>query len=171
MRETEILPTLRDELLSSLGTVGDAMTTDVVTLRPDVPVADALMLLERAGVAGGPVIEHEQVIGVVTTRDLVQRGGHAQTTGPFLRPPRGQTEWCVRDVMTRGVVIARQEWPLLDAIDVMDQARVNRLPVVDAAGRPVGILARDDVIRALARVARAGEREPLIDFRPLLPPD
>jgi CBS domain-containing protein len=36
----------------------------------------------------------------------------------------------------------------------MDQAGVNRIPVVDAAGRPAGILTRDDVLRALARRIR-----------------
>ena len=36
----------------------------------------------------------------------------------------------------------------------MDQTGVNRIPVVDAGGRPVGILTRDDVLRALARRIR-----------------
>jgi CBS domain-containing protein len=36
----------------------------------------------------------------------------------------------------------------------MDQLGINRVPVVDAAGRPVGILTRDDVLRALARRIR-----------------
>jgi CBS domain-containing protein len=36
----------------------------------------------------------------------------------------------------------------------MDRAGVNRVPVVDVAGRPVGILTRDDVLRVLARSIR-----------------
>jgi CBS domain-containing protein len=43
---------------------------------------------------------------------------------------------------------------LIDAVALMDEGGVNRLPVVDEAGRPVGILARDDVIQTLARLAK-----------------
>jgi len=170
MGETKTLPSLRDELAETLGTVRDAMTSDVIAVAPDVSVSEAVMLFERAGVAGGPVVESDQVIGVVTVRDLVQRGGRAQATGPFLRPPRGQPEWTVRDVMTRGVVAARPFWPLIEATLVMDEVRVNRLPVVDDTGKAVGILARDDVLRALARAVRS-EDEAGADPRPLLPPD
>lgn len=168
MTDTKTLPS--EELLASLGTVGAAMTADVVSLPPDMPAMEAVAVLERAGVTGGPVVEHEQVIGVITLRDLVQRP-MAQATGPWLRPPRGQADWAVRDLMTRGVVAARTHWPLLEAVVLMDEARVNRLPVVDDAGRAVGILARDDVIRALARVARAGERTVHVEFRSMIRPD
>jgi CBS domain-containing protein len=40
----------------------------------------------------------------------------------------------------------------------MEQARINRLPVVDATGRPAGILTRDDVLAALARRIRGPGR-------------
>jgi CBS domain-containing protein len=171
MGEAKTLPSLRDELSEALGTVAEVMTSDVVAVAPEVSAAEAVMLFERAGVAGGPVVEGEQVVGVVTVRDLVQRGGRAQATGPFLRPPRGQPEWTVRDVMTRGVVAARPFWPVIEAALVMDEVRVNRLPVVDEAGRAVGILARDDVLRALARAIRGGEAEARVDVRSLLSPD
>jgi CBS domain-containing protein len=52
-------------------------------------------------------------------------------------------------------VVASVDWSLARAGLAMDEAGVNRLPVVDAAGRPVGILTRDDLIGALARRLRA----------------
>ncbi|HZD01780.1 MAG TPA: CBS domain-containing protein [Actinomycetes bacterium] len=57
--------------------------------------------------------------------------------------------------MTVEPVVVAAEQPLVEAALLMDERRVNRLPVVDGQGRPVGISARDDVIRAVARHARA----------------
>jgi CBS domain-containing protein len=55
-------------------------------------------------------------------------------------------------------VVASVDWSLARAGLAMDEAGVNRLPVVDAAGRPVGILTRDDLIGALARRLRESLR-------------
>jgi CBS domain-containing protein len=79
-----------------------------------------------------------------------------QTSGPFLRGERHLAQLTVADVMTKEIVTARADDPLAHAIVVMDSAGVNRLPVVDEQDRPVGILARDDILRALA----AGLRGP-----------
>ena len=56
--------------------------------------------------------------------------------------------------MTAEPVTAGADSALAEAVLSMDQAGVNRIPVVDAAGRPAGILTRDDVLRALARRIR-----------------
>ena len=49
---------------------------------------------------------------------------------------------------------ARPDWPLAQAVLAMEQGGINRLPVVDSAARPAGILTRDDVLRVLARRIR-----------------
>ena len=56
--------------------------------------------------------------------------------------------------MTAEPVTVRADSALAEAVLSMDQAGVNRVPVVDARGRPVGILTRDDVLRELARRIR-----------------
>jgi CBS domain-containing protein len=56
--------------------------------------------------------------------------------------------------MSESVVVAGAEEPLVEAAIKMDDRGVDRLPVVDVDGRPVGILAREDVVRAVARVGR-----------------
>jgi CBS domain-containing protein len=78
------------------------------------------------------------------------------------------------DLMTAEPVVARAEWPLAKAGRAMDEAGINRLPVVDVAGRPVGILTRDDLISALARRLRESLRhaEPARPTqRPAIVPD
>ena len=119
---------------------------------------------------GAPVVDHERVEGVVTISDLEAPRPYARATGPFHRPHSGGSEWQVRDVMTESAVTASPKEPLVEAVVRMARARIDRLPVVDGEGRPVGIVARDDVVRVLARVAARKEAgaEPR---RPMLVPD
>jgi CBS domain-containing protein len=134
-----------------LGSGGGTMTQAVVLLAADMPAEWALRHLDRQAVSGGPVVDHGRVVGVVTRRDLLvpvpERGSYAD-------PLAGLR---VRDLMTEEPVTARPDWPLVRAVRAMVDHGVNRLPVVDQAGRPLGILTRDDVLRA---VAACHQREP-----------
>ena len=162
--------TARHDLVELLGTVNRAMTESPVAVSPGAPVSVALAILEERGVGGAPVVHGGRVVGVVTISDLVGRRTPAQHTGPFLRPHHEARDWSVADVMTETAVVASPGEPLVAAVLRMDEARVDRLPVVDPDGRPIGILAREDVVRAVARTARhggTGGTEP----RPLLLPD
>lgn len=152
-----------------LGTVEQAMTRSVVSVSRDMSVSEALTFLYRNGVGGAPVLEKERVVGVVTISDLAAPHPYARETGPFLHPPNGGTEWHVRDLMTESAVTASADEPLIDAVVRMARARVDRLPVVDRAGRPVGIVARDDVVHVLARAA-ARQGTPVQAPRPVLVP-
>jgi CBS domain-containing protein len=155
--DDEVTRQLKQEGLALLlGTVGEAMTKEVVTLRPDTRTSDAVAILRQHGVGGAPVVEAGRMIGVATVSDLVALAPRAQATGPFLRPLRGRPDWCVRDVMTQSVIVAASDEFLVDAVVRMDHSRVDRLPVVDREARPVGILTREDVVHALARAVQHG---------------
>jgi CBS domain-containing protein len=149
--------TTATSLQGLLGTVGEAMTGEVVVLEADTPVDVAVRRLEHTQVSGAPVVDHGRVVGVVTLRDLlvpVLADGPVLTTGPFHRHEHQLTTYRVHELMTSEPVTARTEWPLAQAVVAMEQAGINRLPVVDSAGRPAGILTRDDVLRVLARRIR-----------------
>jgi CBS-domain-containing membrane protein len=97
------------------------------------------------------------VVGVVTLRDLlvpVLADGPVLTTGPFHRHEHQLTAFWVHELMRAEPVTARAKWPLAQAVLAMEEAGINRLPVIDSAGRPAGILTRDDVLRVLARRIR-----------------
>ena len=154
-------------LMALLGTVRHAMSTSVVNLSPDTPSIEAVGILRRRRVGGAPVVENGRVIGVATESDLLAFAPHAQTTGPFLRPRQRRTEWCVRDAMTRTVIVASPDKPLGAAVVKMIDAGVDRLPVVDENGQPVGVVAREDVVRAVAGALRGFTRSPVVR-RPVL---
>jgi CBS domain-containing protein len=159
-------------LAGLLGTVGEAMTDEVVVLEADTPVDVAVHRLEHTEVSGAPVVDHGRVVGVVTLRDLlvpVLADGPVQTTGPFHRHEHQLTSYLVHELMTAQPVTARPDWPLARAVLAMEQRGINRLPVVDEGGRPAGILTRDDVLRVLARRIRGPG--PLGTHRSQIEPD
>lgn len=146
----------RREAEEAFGVVGEAMTARVVTLEPGMRASDAALRLSAEGVAGAPVLEGGRVVGVVSLSDLLTREGHLapQTSGPFLRGERHLANLTVAEVMTREVVTVHHREALLRAVELMDAEGVNRLPVVDDRDHVVGILARDDVLCAIARAVR-----------------
>ena len=157
----------RGLLADLLGSVEGAMTKTVVSVSSAMPASDALAFLYRNGVGGAPVVEHERVVGVITISELQSPHPYAHETGPFLRPHKGGSQWQVTDLMTKTAVTAFSDEPLVDAVVRMTGARVDRLPVVDRDGRPIGIAAREDVVRVLARAsareeARTGPSRPVL---------
>jgi CBS domain-containing protein len=164
----------RREAEVAFGRVRDAMTAHVLTFEPGTRASDAAIRLSVEGIAGAPVVaEDGSVVGVVSLRDLLAREGHLapQTSGPFLRGERHLANLAVADVMTREVVTIGVDEPVIRAAELMDAEGVNRLPVVDERGQTVGILARDDVIAAIARALRALQLVGVHPGSPLLEPD
>jgi CBS-domain-containing membrane protein len=99
-------------LESLLGTVGEAMTAEVVVLQADTPADVAVRRLERSRVSGAPVLGHGRVVGVVTLRDLlvpVLADGPVHTTGPFHRHEQHLRSFVVRELMTGEPVTVRAD--------------------------------------------------------------
>jgi predicted transcriptional regulator len=144
-------PTTLERLL---GTVGDAMTREVVLLAADMTAAMALRRLEKQAVSGAPVVDHGRVVGVITRRDLLvptllDDPGRTWAVGVARR--RNRLDGLrVSDLMSDESVTAGPDWPLVRAVQMMIVQGVNRLPVVDNTDRPLGILTRDDVLRVVA---------------------
>jgi CBS domain-containing protein len=132
-----------------LGTVEEAMTRAAVLLAADMPAEWALRHLERQAVSGAPVVDRGRVVGVITRRDLLVP---IPEQGSYDSPLAGLL---VKDLMTDEPVTAHPDWPLVRAVRAMTDHGVNRLPVVDRSGRPLGVLTRDDVLRAVVACDRA----------------
>ena len=116
--------------------VRDAMTNNPQSVDASTPVVEAAKLLKQLDVGSLPTIDDGRLVGMVTDRDIVLRvvaGGKdgASTT--------------VGEIASTDRVTVDPEQKLDEALRLMAQHQVRRLPVVEEDGRLVGILAQADV--------------------------
>lgn len=117
-------------------TVGEIMSSEVVTVGTDTLLDDVTGLMLRNKHTGYPVMEGGDIVGIVTLDDVHE-------------VPRGERgESVVARVMTRDPITVTPETPAFDAMKIMSGRDIGRIPVVED-GALVGIISRTDLTRAL----------------------
>lgn len=150
--------------------IGDVMTRKVRTVRPETPLKEAAALLAREGISGLPVVDGDgAVVGVLSEADILvkesgPRPGHQGVLAWLLEPadpalPAKLQATRAGEAMSSPALTISPERPLREAATRMLEEGVNRLPVVDEAGRLVGIVSRGDLVRAFARSDEEIRRE------------
>ena len=117
--------------------ISDVMTRDVATVRPDQTAREAANFMLNSDAGSIPVTEGDRLIGMITDRDIAVRGvakGHGPDTP-------------VRDIMTSGIVCARESDSVEDVASKMSEAQVRRLPVIDDSQKLIGIVSLGDLSR------------------------
>ncbi len=110
------------------------MILDPVTLHPDASVSEALQLMRRYSIGGIPIVDGEgRLVGILTNRDL-----------RFER----DTSRPVRELMTRDhLVTAPVGTTLAEARDILQQHKIEKLPVVDEQFHLVGLITYKDIMK------------------------
>jgi CBS domain-containing protein len=141
--------------------VRDIMTTTVVTATMATTFQELVDLMFRHGVSGIPVIDDDRrPLGVVTEADLIAKEAYRSFLHRAPDASIGQHEntWAAKarglragDLMTEPARTVRPDDLVRMAAARMVASGVNRFPVVDDAGRLVGIVSRNDVLRIFHR--------------------
>jgi CBS domain-containing protein len=111
--------------------VRDVMIDRVITIPASATLMEAAQRMRDSNVGVLPVLDGEQVVGVVTDRDLVVRGVARHASAGAVP---------VGEVSTKLLVCADPSWDVERAMQMMREHRIGRLPVVDESKRVVGIL-------------------------------
>jgi CBS domain-containing protein len=142
--------------------IRDVMVADVLTVEPSATLMEAAQTMRNANVGVLPVVGHDRtLLGLITDRDLVVR---AMSEGADPATSR------VREFATQDLICARADSPVTEALEVMRECQIGRLPVVDYDNKVIGMVtlsslalrardhdaalhAAEDVARRSARVA------------------
>lgn len=127
--------------------VSDAMHREATWCSPDEPVSDLARRMQSEDIGAIPIGENDRLVGMVTDRDIALRG---------FADGRDRASLTARDVMSEGIVWCSEEQDLDDALELMQQHQVRRLPVINAKKRLVGVLSLGDIAHAAPR-DRSGE--------------
>ncbi len=115
--------------------IQEAMTPNPTTVEPTTTVQEAAKSMKSEDIGSLPIVDGDQLVGVITDRDLAIR---------IVAEGRG-TDTTVGEIASKDVVTVDPQQSIDEAARLMAEHQVRRLPVVEEDGRLVGILAQADV--------------------------
>jgi len=127
--------------------VKEAMHAGVEWVEPNTPVSTIAQKMRDLDIGAIPVCEKDHLVGMITDRDITCR---AVAKGTDL------SKLTASDVMTKDVVYCRDTEDLQDAIHIMEDKQIRRMPAIDENKRMVGMLSLGDISHAVSQ-ALSGE--------------
>jgi len=127
------------------------MTREPVSCEPADSIKRVAEVMKREDVGAVPVVDSKssrRLVGIVTDRDIVVR---------VVADGRNVDSSPVRDAMTANPATCREDQDVSAAVSLMAERKIRRMPVVDAEGRLVGIIAQADVATRVNKDKATGE--------------
>lgn len=116
--------------------IKDMMTSNPCSIDADKPVSYAAKMMRDEDVGLAPIVEGDRLVGTLTDRDIATR---------VVAEGRDPESTMVREVASSDVVTVNPDQGLDEALRLMAEHQVRRLPVVEQNGRLLGVLAQADV--------------------------
>jgi len=116
--------------------VMEAMHKGAEWVSPDTPLAQIAQMMKNLDIGCLPVGKNDRLVGMVTDRDIACRGVAA-----FSDP----SKLTAQNVMSKGIVYCKAEEELEDALHIMEEKKIRRLPVINDQKRMVGMLSIGDI--------------------------
>jgi CBS domain-containing protein len=153
-------------------TVAELMRRDVPVASPRDSVATVARLIAESGLAGVPVVDNGEIVGIVTESDVIAREAEVDvpTVVPFLdaifvadagrhfdEELRKVAAVTAGELMTSPVYSIKSTATLEQVATLMINEGVNPVPVVDDAHQLIGIVSRADLVGVIARLEAGGE--------------
>jgi acetoin utilization protein AcuB len=148
--------------------VADVMQAAVLTITPKTTLPEAVRLVQHRGIRHLPVVEDDQLVGIVSDRDLKRAMASPATSLEAHELRYLLDAVTVDEIMTHAVITVGRMFPIEEAARLMVKEKVSALPVTER-GRLIGIVTETDVLELFVRGMGAGEPSSRIDVR--LPED
>lgn len=140
----------------------DVMTAPAITIHQDITLKEAAEKLMENHVSGAPVVDDAgTMVGIISESDLLNDskrriklpraavfGFVIPTDESLMKAFENGMSLKAKDVMTRKVVFAEEDTPVKVVSHMLLEKCINRVPVVKD-GKPVGIITRADLLKAL----------------------
>ncbi|MEW6009287.1 MAG: CBS domain-containing protein [Candidatus Omnitrophota bacterium] len=145
--------------------IRDVIVKETRTIAADMNVKDALELLFKHEISGLPVVDNEnKLVGMFTEKDILSYvlPSYIEKVGKFIyeEDPKSMRKKFqdlsnvkVSQLMRKSVVTTTEDTNLSEAARIMLTQKARRLPVVDKSGKLVGIVARVDILKAMAKAS------------------
>ncbi len=146
--------------------VGERMSRPVITITPDLPIADALNLMKREHIRRAPVVQGGKMVGIVSDKDLLNASPSQATSLSVWELNYLLSKITVKDVMTKKVRSVEEDTPIEEAARIMADNKVGGLPVM-RGDEVVGMITETDLFKIFLELM--GAREPGVRVTALVP--
>lgn len=116
----------------------DIMIKDIHVASKNDLVAAAKLKMMRCNVGGLPVVDNGQLVGIITHRDVLLAGGEALGLK-------------VDDLMSKDMIFAKRDTPIMEVTKIMAETGYQRIPVVEN-GQLIGLITQSSIIKAFAEL-------------------
>jgi CBS domain-containing protein len=142
--------------------IKDIMKTEIISLRQDMSVREAVELLFKLDMSGLPVIdEFGRLLGMFTEKDIIRfvLPSYVEKVGSFmyenlpkaLRKKMGElSNKKIVDIMQKEIVSVNEELSVAEVARIMLTQKIRRIPVIKE-GKVIGIIARGDILKAFIK--------------------
>jgi len=112
---------------------------NLFSISPEATVQAAIQIMSSELISALPVMEHDQLVGIISERDYVRKIASQKVPA-----------WSVKihEIMTRDVITVEMDTPIEECMKLMTGHRIRHLPVLDQ-GKPVTVISITDVVAAL----------------------
>jgi acetoin utilization protein AcuB len=127
--------------------VGDRMSRPAITIKPDVPIQDALILMHKEHIRRFPVVDQKgRLIGMVSERDLLNASPSEATSLSVWELNYLISKITVERVMTHSIITVAEDTPIEEAARIMADNDIGALPVLDG-NTIVGMITETDLFK------------------------
>ena len=129
--------------------VSERMTQPVITAPPDMPIQEALYLMQEKAIHRLPVVNSKgQLRGIVSDRDLLHASPSDATSLSVWELNYLLSKVTLRDVMTKSVITVEGDSRIRETARIMVDQKIHGLPVMDGENI-VGIITETDLFKVL----------------------
>jgi len=115
------------------------MTKEVITISPDKNIKDLRNLLKENRISGVPVVNGGDLVGVISIEDLIKALANNEMDSK------------INEKMARNIITLYEDGPIIKAVKKFSQYDFGRFPIINRAGKLVGILTQKDIIKGLLK--------------------
>ena len=121
--------------------VKEAMHKGVEWREPTTPISEIARVMKVNDVGAVPISENDRLVGIITDRDIACR---AVANGTDL------AKLTASDIMTKGIIYCTENEEIEDAVHLMENNQIRRLPVINDENRMVGMLSLGDLTNSVS---------------------
>lgn len=120
----------------------DIMTKDVICIKKDIPVIEAIRIMSANNITGVPVVEDDMtLVGILSEQDVLR----------LFHTYEDEKDRTVNDFMTQPAIHFEENEPLLDVCYCLRDNSIRRVPVT-SNGKVVGVISRSDILQCILQL-------------------